>query len=261
MAFVWLMFRFSRKLEYFVRRHLASRGRMRAIAVVRLGVRLIDLIAILASLLIVLYVLGFNPTTTLAGLGIGGVAIALASKTTLENVLGGISLISDGVISVGDEIKFGDTVGSVEEIGLRSTRVRTKDRTVVSVPNGHLANLNLESLSARDKFWFHPAIKLRHDTTVAQAKFVLDGMHRILIEHPFVDPASVRVRLRGFAASSLELDIVAYLKAKNKNHFFELQEELLLLYMETIQAAGTQLAFQAAVYVSATPPGVKPVAP
>ena len=104
-------------------------------------------------------------------------------------------------------------------------------------------------------------IKLRHDTTVAQAKFVLDGMHRILIEHPFVDPASVRVRLRGFAASSLELDIVAYLKAKNKNHFFELQEELLLLYMETIQAAGTQLAFQAAVYVSATPPGVKPVAP
>ena len=114
LAFVWLMFRFSRKLEYFVRRHLASRGRMRAIAVVRLGVRLIDLIAILASLLIVLYVLGFNPTTTLAGLGIGGVAIALASKTTLENVLGGISLISDGVISVGDEIKFGDTVGSVE---------------------------------------------------------------------------------------------------------------------------------------------------
>jgi MscS family membrane protein len=256
-ACMWLAFRFNRTVENLIRRRLASRGKMKAIAVFQLGHRLVDLAAILAGGVIVFYALGFNPTTTLAGLGIGGVAIALAAKTTLENVLGGISLISDGVIRVGDEIKFGDTLGTVEAIGLRSTRVRTKDRTVVSVPNGHMANLNLESITSRDKFWFHPVIKLRYDTTAAQAKFVLDGMRRILAEHPLVDPASVRVRLHGFAASALELDIVAYAKAKNKNHFLELQEELLLKYMEAIQAAGTQLAFPAAVYVASAPAGVE----
>ena len=115
----------------------------------------------IVCLLVALYHFGLNPTAALAGLGVGGIAVALAAQKTLENVIGGISVIVDKVASVGDTLRVGGTVGTVEDIGLRSTRIRTLDRTLLSVPNGQIANLSLENLSARDKFWFHPKLCLR----------------------------------------------------------------------------------------------------
>src|SRR4029077_3588445 len=98
-------------------------------------------------------------------LGIGGIAVALAAQKTLENVVGGVSIIVDHAVRVGDFLKLGDTVGTVDSIGLRSTRIRTLDRTMLSVPNGQIATVNIETLSVRDKFWFHHFVGLRYETT------------------------------------------------------------------------------------------------
>jgi MscS family membrane protein len=243
-ACVWLSVGLNGSIENYLCRRLARSGNVGARSVVHLGRRLLELLVICAAVLIGLYLCGFNPTTALAGLGIGGIAVALAAQKTLENVIGGVSIISDGVVRVGDTLKVGGTVGTIEEVGLRSTRIRTPDRTVVSVPNGHLANLSLECISSRDKFWFHPSLRLRYDTTAAQMQSILDGLRNILTRHPLVDPDSVRVRLLQFGTYALELDVFAYIKARDWNHFMEIQEELLLRYMETVQAAGAQIAVE-----------------
>jgi MscS family membrane protein len=254
-ASVWLSFRLNERLEKHLRRRLAHQGKMGAASVVHLGRRLLELLILAASVLTALYLCGFRPSTVLAGLGIGSIAVALAAQKTLENVIGGVSIISDRVLRVGDMMKVGDTIGTVEQIGLRSTRIRTRDRTVVSVPNGILANLSLECLSTRDKYWFHPNLRLRFDTSAEQIRAILDGTRDMLTRHPLIDPISVRVQLLQFGADSFDLDVFAYIKARDWNHFAQVQEELLLRYLDTVEAAGAQIALQAPVYV--VPPVVK----
>jgi MscS family membrane protein len=153
------------KAEHSIRHRLVRSRNMGAASVIRLARGVLDVLVIFVGLVFGLYHFGLNSTAALAGLGVGGIAVALAAQKTLENVLGGISIIFDRVVETGDTLQIGDTLGIVEDIGLRSTRIRTRDRTLVSVPNGQVANVKLENLSPRDKFWFHPRISLQHDTT------------------------------------------------------------------------------------------------
>src|SRR6185436_9294793 len=133
--------------------------------------------------LIVLAYFGVDPTAALAGLGIGGIAVALSAQKTLENVIGGVSIVFDKAVRVGDVVKVGDTSGTVDYIGLRSTRIRTNDRTILSVPNGQIATVNIETLSTRDKFWFHHFVGLRYETTASQMRAVLKGVCDLLGAH------------------------------------------------------------------------------
>ena len=158
-------------------------------------------------------------------------------------MIAGASLIFDGAVNEGDFLKVGDTIGEVEHVGLRSTRIRTLDRTLVSVPNSQVANISLETLSARDRFWFHPVIGLRYETTPEQLRDVLDGIRRLLADHPLADPASIRVRFIRLGAFSLDVDVFAYLRARDWNHFLEIQELLLFSVMHIVRAAGTEVAF------------------
>jgi MscS family membrane protein len=240
------------KVEDAIRQRLARDGNMGASSVIRLGRRAIELFAILTGLLVGLYHFGLNPTAVLAGLGVGGIAIALAAQKTLENMLGGISIIFDRVVRVGDLLKVGDILGMIEDVGLRSTRIRTLDRSVVSVPNGQLASLTLENLSSRDKFWFHPSVRLRYDTTSGQMQSILEGLSNLLTQHPHVEPNSGYVRFLRFGTSSLDLEVFAYVMARDWKHFLEVQGELLLRSMEAVQATGAQIALQAPIYVAPT---------
>jgi MscS family membrane protein len=163
-ACMWLLILVNGRGE----RYLVGRrpGMSGSAAVLRLIRRVIDGLILFAGLMFTLYHFGINPTAALTALGVGGIAVALAAQKTLENVIAGISLIADQAVHVGDTLKVGDIVGTVEEVGLRSTRIRTPDRSVVCVPNSQIANMSLETLSARDRFWFHPivacAMKPRH---------------------------------------------------------------------------------------------------
>jgi MscS family membrane protein len=212
-------------------------------SVLRLVRRVMDGLVLFAGLLFTLHHFGVNPTAALAGLGVGGIAVALAAQKTLENVIGGISLIADQVVRVGDTLKLGEILGTVEDVGLRSTRIRTLDRTLVSVPNSQIASMSLETLSARDKFWFHPVVGLRYETTPIQLLSVVSGVRKLLIEDSRIDSTSVRVRFFRFGASSLDVDIFAYVSASDWNHFLEIQEELLLGAMNVVQQAGAEIAF------------------
>jgi MscS family membrane protein len=130
----------------------------------------------------------------------------------------------------------------VEHIGLRSIRIRTPDRTVVTIPNGQIAGATLETISARDKFWFHPDVRLRYDTTPAQLRRVLDGCRRLLAAHPSVMREDQRVRFHRVAPYSFDVEIVAYVMARDWNEFLQIQEQLLFGVTELVDRSGSALA-------------------
>ena len=167
-----------------------------------------DVLVIFVALLASLRHFGIDPTPALAGLGVGGIAVALAAQKTLENVIAGASLIFDQAVRVGDFLKMGEIVGTVDHIGLRSTRIRTLDRTIVSVPNSQIANTSLETLSARDKFWFHPVVGLRYETTPEQLR--RSSTASAAAQSQRRRPRIVRVRFFRLGAFSLDVEVFAY---------------------------------------------------
>lgn len=202
-----------------------------------------DVIVIAIGGLLTLDYFGVDPTAVLAGLGIGGIAFALAAQKTLENVVGGLSIIFDRAVSVGDSVKLGDMVGTVHSIGLRSTRIRTLDRTMVSVPNSQIATVNVETLSTRDKFWFHHVVGLDYETTSEQMHAVLDGIRSHLTAHPMIDQGEpIRARFYRFGPFSLEIELFAYVLADGWDRFLETQQELLMAIMGLVERAGTAIA-------------------
>jgi MscS family membrane protein len=241
-AVVWLLILVNGVIERHLRRRFPATRLAGAASVLRLGRRIVDGLLLLAGLVGVIRLYGIDPTPALAGLGVGGIAVALAAQKTLENVIAGTSLILDQAVRVGDVLKMGNVLGTVEHIGLRSTRLRTLDRTVVSMPNSQIANASLEILSARDKYWFHPIVGLRRETTPQQLRAVVEGIRRMLETHPAIDAESIRVRFVNVGQHSLDVDVSAYLYAQDGNHFLELQERLLLGVTETVEAAGTAFA-------------------
>jgi len=240
-ACLWFLLLLNRSAErYLVKRRPSLSG---SESVVRLFRRTIDGLLIFGGLLFVLYHFGIELTAALAGLGVGGIAVALAAQKTLENVIGGVSLIADQAVRVGDFINLGDVQGTVEDVGLRSTRIRTLDRSLVSLPNGQIAGMRLETLSVRDKFWFHPIIALRYETTPAQLRSVLSDLRALLTQHPKLEPASVRVRFLRVGTYSFDVEVFAYTFAHDWSNFLEIQEELLFDIIDIVQKAGTAIAF------------------
>jgi MscS family membrane protein len=248
-ACIWLLILLNSWGERFlVSRRSTLSG---SVAVLRLFRRVLDGLVLFAGLLFTLYYFGVNPTAAFAGLGVGGIAVALAAQKTLENLIAGISLVADRAVHVGDFLKIGDTFGTIEEVGLRSTRIRTPDRTVVSLPNGLISNMSLETLSARDKFWFHPLLNLRFETTISQIRLILSGVHNLLLSHSSVERSSVRVRFLAIAKSSLDVEIFSYIYANDWAQFLEIQEQLLFSIIELVEQAGAEFAFPSqTMYVS-----------
>jgi MscS family membrane protein len=213
------------------------------ISIVQLGRNLSKIMAVIVGTLAILYIAGINIAAVLAGLGIGGIAIAFAAQKTLENLFGGIMIISDRPVRLDDFCRAGDYIGTVENIGLRSTRIRTLKRTVVSVPNGQLALMSLENFTMRDKIWFHHTLHLRYETTADQLRYILAEIRKMLYEHSKVESPSARTRFIGFGNSSLDLEVFAYVLETKYEVFLPVQEDLLLRIMDIIEASGSGFAF------------------
>lgn len=239
---VWLLILLNGEIEqHMIRRFPPAQGGVTSL--LRIVRRAADMVVIFLGLFAFLRLFAIDATPALAGLGVGGIAVALAAQKTLENVVAGASLIFDKAVRVGDTLKIGTTVGTVEHVGLRSTWIRTLDRTTISIPNGQIANSSVETLSVRDKFWFHPAIGLVYETTPDQLRAVIGGIRRLLEEYPSIERESVRVRFLNLGSFSLDVDVFAYLYARDWNHFMEIQEQLLFGVTEIVAKAGTQFAF------------------
>ncbi|MFN8007105.1 MAG: mechanosensitive ion channel family protein [Terriglobia bacterium] len=216
-----------------------------------LGRRIVRACLIIVVFLAILPLLGINPMTAIAGLGIGGLVVALAAQKTLENLFGGVSLLMDRVIRVGDVCKIGDQVGKVEDIGLRSIRIRTVAQTELSVPNGALAQIQFENLTRRSKINLTTSLGLRYETSAEQLRRVLTDTQRLLELHPRVETGTSRVRFARFGPSALELELFAYITTADVPEFMSIREDLLLRIMDIVLASGTGFAFPSnTVYLS-----------
>jgi MscS family membrane protein len=222
---------------------LYGQGQIHAIALLPPATKTTKGLVVLLAAIVMAGSFGVNVTAVLAGLGVGGIAIALAAQKTIENLIGGISLFAVQPVRVGDFCRFGDKMGTVEEVGLYATRLRTLERSVVTVPNATFSNLELDNLTRRDKMWYHPTIGLRYETTPDQLRYVLVEIRKVLYAHPKVDSEPARVRFVGFGAYSLDLEIFAYVLATEPSEFLEVAEDLNLRIMDVVEQAGSGFAF------------------
>jgi MscS family membrane protein len=238
----WIFWRVVQWSLHRVRNRALARGHAGTGSLMLLGERILKALIFCAGVLAVLGNLGFNMSTALAGLGIGGLAIGFGAQKTIENLFGGVSVLGDEVFRVGDVCRFGDRTGVVEDIGLRSTRIRTDERTLVAIPNGTVATINLENLSRRDKILFKTNLGLRLESKPDHVRYVLAEIRRLLYSHPKVESKTVRVRLTEIAGSSLTVEVVAYILTRDFNEFAAVREDLLLRMMDVMEDSGGGLA-------------------
>jgi MscS family membrane protein len=225
-----------------LRARLEARHRAFSYSVLPLSGRIAKILLLVLIIAAVLSAWGYNTTTLLAGLGIGGVALALASQKTIENLFGSVAVISDRPVSVGDFCKFGSSMGTVEDIGLRSTRIRTLDRTLVTVPNGSFSTMTLENFDRRDKMLFHVILNLRRNTTPDQLRALLQSITKLLKNQPKLETGVMPVRFVGIGAYSLDIEIFVYVLTMDGDEFNKIQQDLFLTIMDAVEAAGTALA-------------------
>ena len=204
--------------------------------------RLTRIVLLLIALVAALALFGFNVKTTLAGLGIGGLAIALAAQKTLENLIGGVSLLMDKAVQVGDFCRIGDQLGTVEDIGLRSLKLRTLDQNLLVVPNGSLAQMQFENMTRRSKLLINQTFALRIETEVEQLRFVLDRVQNMLDEHPAIEPQTSRVRVTNFAGATFALELFAYGKTGDWAQFTAIRQDVILKIAEIVEASGARFA-------------------
>lgn len=227
-----------------------ARGRAGAAAVLPLLRKIGKVAWALIIVIVFLDNLGLDMKALLAGLGVGGLAIALAGQKTMENLFGGVMLVLDQPVRVGDYCSFGDRSGTVEDVGLRSIKIRTPDRTLISVPNGEFSQLQLENFAQRDRIRFQTQLGLRYDATAAQVRQVLEGVQTLLMDHPHLDAAQPRrARLAELGSYSLNIDVFAYFKTADYEQFLVWRQELLLDLMGQVEKAGTGLAYPTQTHV------------
>ena len=212
-------------------------------SLLQLGTRAAKVMTLVIAAIAIVSELGYPVASLLAGLGIGGLAVALAAQKTLENVLGAFSIGFDQPFHEGDFVRVEDLVGTVEAIGLRSTRIRTLDRTLATIPNGRLADMRLESFAARDRLRLACTVGLEYGTTAAQLRAVLAGLERVLRDHPKIWPDAVVVRFKELAASSLDIDVMCWFQTADWGEFQLIRQEVLLQFMSVVEAAGSSFAF------------------
>jgi len=213
------------------------------LTVIPVGRRLTKVFLLILAVLASLQNVGINVVSIVAGLGVIGIGVALAAQTTFENFFGTLSILIDQPVRRGDVCRFNDKVGTIEDIGLRSTRIRTLDRTVITVPNGEFSSLHLENFGARDQMRLYAVLGLRYETSADQMRHVLIGLKRLLVSHPRVTADPARVRFVGFGAHSLDVEIYAHVDTQDYAEFLAIREDVLLRMIDVVEASGTGFAF------------------
>ena len=240
--FYWILTRITRAISSRIGASLTKRGMLAERSIVSLIRRFTEVFIFLLVTLMVLSNLGVDVSTALAGVGIGGLALGLGAQKTFENMFGGVSILFDKVIQIGDTCRINNQTGVVEDIGLRSTRLRTGERTLLSIPNGIMASAVVENLRFRDKFLCQQTIRLRYDLSPDHVRYVLGRIHDLLIEDPKVEDSSARVRFLRFAEYALEVELYCYILEPEFTAYLATQEQLLLKIMDAIEKAGAVVA-------------------
>lgn len=217
-------------------------------ALMPLLTRVAKIVIVAVALITMLAELGYSVTSLIAGLGIGGLAVALAAQKTLEHWMGAISIAFDQPFREGDFIKVGDVLGTVERIGMRSTRVRTLDRTVVSIPNGKLAEMQPESYAARDRIRLWCNLKLAYGATHAQVNAVLSGVEAVVRAQPKLWPEGLTVVFKELSDTAIVLEVIAWFETAEWSEFLQIRQQVLLEFMRVVEGTGARFAFPGQLY-------------
>jgi MscS family membrane protein len=242
-AVLWTAFRAIDLARSVFERRSWAIDRPSSRSLLAIGSRFAKVTALIVGSIVALAQLGVSVASLVAGLGIGGLAVALAAQKTLENLFGTLSIGIDQPMREGDFVKLYDFIGTVEQIGLRSTRIRTLDRTVITVPNGELANQRIESYTVRDRLRLATTIGLVYGTTSQQMRDILAALEAILRRHPKLWPDSVVVRFKELATSSLDIEIMAWFQTSEWAEFQAIRQDILLDFMAAIEHHGSAIAF------------------
>ncbi|MFM7109415.1 MAG: mechanosensitive ion channel family protein, partial [Planctomycetaceae bacterium] len=210
---------------------------------VRLGFKIVTGLVVAWMVIVAASWLGISVAPLIAGLGVSGLAVALAAQHTIENVIAGLVLFADKPVRIGDECAFDEVQGTVEQIGLRSTRIRCPDRTVITLPNSEFAKLQLTNFSRRDRILLRTTLALRCETTGDQLRFLIASLRQMLAAHPRMAAESVRVRLAGYGEWSLDVEVFALAETTDPEDFLAIREDVLLRVMDVVREAGSDFAY------------------
>ena len=240
-AFFWALWKAVEISQHSVSSAHWARNSLTAASLLMLGARMGKFLVAAFAFVAVLAELGYPVTSIITGLGIGGVALALAAQKTVENLFGAFSLAIDQPFREGDVIQVDTISGTVESIGLRSTRIRTVDRTLITIPNGKLAEMRVETITARDRLRFYCVVGVAH-SPATQITAILQGIESLLRSDPLALGDSVSVRLIAITDSAMNLEIAAMLNTADYAKFLEARQGLLLGIVDVIDKSGSSLA-------------------
>jgi MscS family membrane protein len=210
-------------------------------ALIQLATRVVKLVLFIVATIGALSQIGVPVTSLLAGLGVGGLGLALAAQKTVENLFGAFSIGVDQPFREGDTITVDGVTGTVERIGLRSTRIRSAERTVIAIPNGKLADMKTENFTARDRFRLAMTLGLSYATTAEQVQKIVDGVTKLLGAHPKVY-SDVSVQLSTLSMTSVNIDVSCTFRTSDAAEFLAIKQQVLLQMMSIVQDAGASLA-------------------
>ncbi|WP_462158807.1 mechanosensitive ion channel family protein [Pseudoalteromonas sp. GB56] len=241
-AWTWFFVRVIDVARYRYGLRLQQRGNDQAVYLLRPLGNVLKITLVVLALFMWLDNLGFSVTTLVAGLGIGGIAIALAAQKSVENIIGAITLYTSAPVKVGQLCRFGNDVGTVEEIGLRATRIRTLNRSVIHVPNAHFVDMELENISERERIAYRPEFVLDGQTDSQQVESFKVQFLQLLNDQDDISSAPCRVRFVGFVPRGLQIEVLAYLETTDFATYVARSDELNLKALSLMQQLGVKLA-------------------
>lgn len=242
-ALAWFALRLVDAIARVTTARMERRERRQAVSVIVLLRRAAKVLLLALALVAILDTFGVDVTTGIAALGIGGIALALGAQKTVENLVGSVTVIADRPVQVGDFCRVGEVAGTVEDIGMRSTRIRTLERTLVTIPNGDFSSQKIENYAAREKFLFNPTISVEYGISAAKLREGVEIVERTLLEHELVEKEGLRARFANFGRSSLDIEVWAYIAVSDYAESRSIRQDLLLALFDRLEAAGLSIAY------------------
>ena len=241
-ALAWLLLRIMDLVFKRAENYASNNNHPERLSVLNLLRKVVKVILLAIAAIVILGNLGFDLTTGIAALGIGGVSLALGAQITIENLVGSVSVVADQPVNVGDYCRFGSQEGTVEDIGIRSTRLRTTDRTVVTIPNGNFSSMSIENVSKRDMFHFSQVFYVSRDSDIDKLKEFLEQTQIYITNHPDTNSMLNQVRISGTQQDAYLVEVRCYMTVKGVMDFNQKQTEMILQIAELMQDVGLKNA-------------------
>jgi len=241
-AVAWLLLRMLSLAMEHARGLVHGRSQTGTRSLMLLAERLFQGLILVLAILTILTVAGVDTMTALAGFGIGGIAIALGAQKTVENLLGGIALLSDRVLAVGDLCIISNRTGIVEGITLRSIRLRTEDQTLLSIPAGTLSGSSVENFATRAKILMKTRLYLQYGTSAEQLRSILGGIRDLIADNPRLETKTSRARLVDLGERAAEIELFVYVSTSDYLEFLAVREEFLLRVATVVESSGSAFA-------------------